>query len=152
MEDEEDVVLTFEEGGEVTQQEVREATIRIKTTQQLKQLTITVGFHHGHLNPLPASWRYPKGMNMIQMITLYQMGCPSDVIPPLKVLKSGQVNHFDKEGTALSRMSRIMCVVKEYATRRKCGSQRVLQITGREILLQSYGMLFGLTWGRIWIW
>jgi hypothetical protein len=61
MEDEVDVVLTFDEGGEVTQQEVREATIRIKTTHQLKQRTITVGFHHGHLNPLPASWQNPKG-------------------------------------------------------------------------------------------
>jgi hypothetical protein len=57
---------------------------------------------------------------MIQMTMLYQMGCSSDGdgVPPLKVLKSGQVNHFDKEGTALSRMRRIMCVVKEYATRR----------------------------------
>jgi hypothetical protein len=27
----------------------------------LEQRTITVGFHHGHLNPLPASWQNPKG-------------------------------------------------------------------------------------------
>ena len=37
-------------------------------------------------------------------------------IPLLKLLQG--INHFDKEGAALSRMRRVMAVVKEYAIRR----------------------------------
>ncbi len=103
IEEEEDVILTFEsEQGTAIQQQVRDAAIRAKTKEQLGKRTMTIGYHHGHLNPLPASWRYPEKMNMVQMITLYQMGSPSDGVPPLMVLAAPQVKHFDKEGAALS--------------------------------------------------
>jgi len=55
-------------------------------------------------------------MNTIPLITLYQMGCPSDGVPPLKLVNVGQVNHFDKEGGSLSRMRmrRVMVVLKHH--------------------------------------
>jgi len=53
-------------------------------------------------------------MNMIQLITVYQMGSLSDGVPPLKLVNAGQVNHFDKEGRSLSRMRRVMAFVKQH--------------------------------------
>ena len=34
-------------------------------------------------------------MNLIQMITLYQMGSPAESVPPLKLLRPADVRHFD---------------------------------------------------------
>jgi len=105
--------------GTAIQQQVRDAVIQAKTKEQLGKRTMTIGYHQGHLNPLPASWHYPENiMNMVQMITLYQMGSPSDGVPPLKVLAAPQVNHFDKEGATLSRMRRVMNVVKHFGEQR----------------------------------
>jgi hypothetical protein len=112
-EEEEDVCITFEES--VAVESVREAAIRCKTQDQLKKRKLTVGNHHGKLNPLPASWRYPSRMNVIQMITLFQMGCPVEGVCPLKLLRSDLVNHFDAEGRDLSQMKRLMKVVQHFA-------------------------------------
>jgi hypothetical protein len=114
IEEKEDVVLTFQ-GGSAVQEQVRDALVRAKTKEQLGKRCLKVGFHHGHFNPLPSSFRYPKKMNIIQMITLYQMGSPSDGVPPLKMLSCVHVRHFDIDGNGLSRMSCIMKVVKHFA-------------------------------------
>ena len=76
-----------------------------------------MGFHHGKLTVLLASWKYPK-MNLAQLIHLYQMGSPSEVITALHFYKSSDVNHFDKEGRNLSRMQRMMKVVEHFARTR----------------------------------
>ena len=49
------------------------------------------------------------------MITLWVMGSPSERVPPLKLLGSGAVRHFDRGGNNLSRMKRIMKAVKHFA-------------------------------------
>ena len=77
IEEEDDVILTFEsEQRSAIQQQVRDAAVRAKAKEQLGKPTMTVGYHHGHLNPLPSSWHYPEKMNMVQMITLDQMMSP----------------------------------------------------------------------------
>ena len=43
------------------------------------------------------------------------MGSPIEGVTPLKYLKSPQVVHFDKDGSSLARMRRVMNVVKHYA-------------------------------------
>lgn len=115
-EEEEDIVFTIDADEEI-RKKAHAAAIAKKTKQQLKERKKTgllVGFHHGHLNPLAPMWRYPKQMNLIQMITIYQMGSPADKVTPLKYLKAPQVVHFDKHGQNLSRMRRTMCVIKHY--------------------------------------
>ena len=74
VDEEEDAFIHFEENNTEIEQRVQVATNRAKTKEQLQQRTITMGFQHGHFNPLPSSWCYPKMMNMIQLITMYQMG------------------------------------------------------------------------------
>jgi hypothetical protein len=49
VEEEETIVLTFEEGPCALQK------ICIARKQKLKKATLTVGFHHDQLNTLPAS-------------------------------------------------------------------------------------------------
>jgi hypothetical protein len=56
-------------------------------------------------------------MNVVQLITIFQMGVPSEDVPPLKLLNSKNVNHFDSQGCNLSRMKRFMKLIKILAAR-----------------------------------
>jgi hypothetical protein len=57
-------------------------------------------------------------MNVIQMITICQLGIPSEGVPSLCMLTSKDVRRFDKDGGDLSKMKMVMAVVKIYAKRR----------------------------------
>jgi hypothetical protein len=114
IDEEEDVLIHFNEHATEIKQHVLDATICAKIKEQCQQRTNTVVFHHGQFNPLPSSWSYPKKMTMIQLITLYQMGSPSDGVFLLKLVNARQVKHFDKEGRISSRMRRVMAVVRYY--------------------------------------
>ena len=91
-----------------------------RTHEQLRKRTVKAGYHHGKFNPLSSSWWYPAKMNMIQLIILYLMGCPAESILPLRLLRAELVVHFDTEGCNLSRMWRLMRVVKHYPEVRNC--------------------------------
>lgn len=56
-------------------------------------------------------WCYPKAMNLIQMITIIQMGSPGDGVTALMYLKVPPVVHFDKQGQGLAQMHRVMKVI-----------------------------------------
>jgi hypothetical protein len=86
-----------------------------KTQDQLKKRKLTVGNHHSKLNLLPAPWSYPARMNVIQMITLFQMGCPAEGVCPLKLVRSDLVNHCDAGGRDLLQMKRLMKLVQHFA-------------------------------------
>jgi hypothetical protein len=43
-----------------------------------------------------------------------QMGNRTDGVPPLKLLNAQHVTHFDKNGVSLSRMKRIMKVIRYF--------------------------------------
>ncbi len=107
---EEEIVITFDER---TPTAMANHSRVMETRRQLKRRKLTVGFHHGKLNVLPADWTYPK-MNLVQLIHLYQMGSPSEGVTALCLCTSARVRHFDKGGTNLSRMLRVMKVFKHF--------------------------------------
>ena len=41
-----------------------------KTSKQMKICTLTMGYHHGKLNPLPPTWKYTNGCTVIQLMKL----------------------------------------------------------------------------------
>ena len=59
--------ITFEEG---TTEAMKERRIRKETQKQMKRRKLTVGYHHGKLNPLPPNWKYPK-VNLVQLIHMW---------------------------------------------------------------------------------
>ena len=51
--------------------------VRQKTTDQLKNRQLLMGYHHNHLSPLPSNWVYPKQMTLIQLINLWLLVSPN---------------------------------------------------------------------------
>ena len=78
--------------------------VRQKTSAQLKNRQLSMGYHHNHLSPLPSNWVYPKQMTLVQLINLWLLGNPKENIPPLKTLNPCLVYHFDDKGRLLSQM------------------------------------------------
>ena len=70
------------------------------------------GFHHGHINPLMETWRYPKHMSLKSLISLWLVGVPCDQVPPLRFLKPVHVKEFDEKGKQLFNMRRVMKIVE----------------------------------------
>ena len=70
------------------------------------------GFHHGHINPLMETWRYPKHMSLKSLMSLWLVGVPRDQVPPLKFLKAVHVKQFDVGVKHLFHMRRVMKIVE----------------------------------------
>ena len=68
--------------------------IQDRTTQKLKKQKLTVGFHHGKLNPLPSTWEFPKGITMINMMDMWPMVNRKENIPPLHYVNKPHVEHI----------------------------------------------------------
>ena len=118
--EEEDVTLTIEEddsdGDNGTRTSRKRAKlIRERTAGQLQQRKLKIGYHHGHWNPLPSSWVYPKGMTVIQLCYLWLLENNKESVPPLRTLKPMLmlVKHFDKHATQYSKMKRVMGEVEK---------------------------------------
>ena len=103
---------------------------------------LLVVFHHGVLNPHPSMLRYPRRMNLIQMITLYQMWSSMQSVPPLKYISTNQVSHIDKDGECISRMRIVMKVVRHFTELGMSWNQELLQTTGIVKQLLCCGMVF----------
>jgi hypothetical protein len=136
--EEEDVVVTVEENAAFQQK-----TIREKSKQQMEKRRYRVGYYDGRWNTLPKGWEYPEKMNLIQMITLFQMGNPAESIPPLKTLTPQDVKRFDAQGNNLSRMKRFMLAVKHFA---------ILRGVWKPINAQNYwnGATVTNLWDGVW--
>ena len=113
-EEEEDVVLELDEPARMSPHK-RARIINERTHQQLANRKMKVGFHHGQFSPLPASWRYPKGLTVIQLIHLWLIGSPKEHVPPLKKIGSELVRHIDKCGMTRSKMKTLMRQVEHFA-------------------------------------
>ena len=50
---------------------VKDGIIRKRTKQQLAKRTLTIGWHHDRLNPLPSTWSFPRGFTVIQLINMW---------------------------------------------------------------------------------
>ena len=84
--EEDDVVITLDEPERMAPNQ-RERIIRQRTQEQLASRKIKVGYHHGKLNPLPASWRYPPGLTLIQLCHLWPVGSPRENVPALRKMR-----------------------------------------------------------------
>lgn len=49
---------------------MKERRIRKETQKQMKLQKLTVGYHHGKLNPLLPNWKYPK-VNLVKLIHMW---------------------------------------------------------------------------------
>ena len=96
-----------EEDGEIVIPLVEESTanqlVQQRTTKQLKKCQYTIGWHHGRMNPLPSTWRYPSGLTLIQLINFWLIGTKDKNVPPLANVSPHWVCHFDKNGRAYSK-------------------------------------------------
>ena len=148
IEEEKEVSVTVEEDAAMHNQLLQQKLMPMEQMERRKSTHgILCDFHHGGINPLPVSWVYPKRMNLIQMITLWVMGSPSERAPPLKLLLLGSdaVRHFDSGGNNLSRMKRVMKAVKHLQSYGKCGSHQMQVIIIVMVQQsQSYGMVYGM--------
>lgn len=105
------------EDDHVLLEQARDAATKRKTTELLekrKKSNFYVGVYKGRLNPLVATWRYPK-MNLQQMITIWLMGVPAQHVPPLRLLIPMDVAQFDRQSRKLNIMKNCMLVIKEVA-------------------------------------
>ena len=92
----------------------RNRIVQERTSRQMSNRTVTMGHHHGQLNPLPSSWTYPKSITIIQLMNLWLIGIKDDKVPPLRMLAPKYVYHFDKNGRVLSKMNVIMRKIEEF--------------------------------------
>lgn len=111
--EEDDIVLTVEETANMQHHLVRQ-----RSQTQYAKRRFKAGYCKGRWTTVPNGWVYPEKMNLIQMITLFLMGNPAEHVPPLKTLSPRDVNHCDHGGADLSRMKRLMKVVKYFACQR----------------------------------
>lgn len=111
--EEDDIVLTVEETANMQHHLVRQ-----RSQTQYAKRRFKAGYCKGRWTTVPNGWVYPEKMNLIQMITLFLMGNPAEHVPPLKTLSPKDVNHCDRGGADLSRMKRLMKVVKYFACKR----------------------------------
>ena len=77
---EEDIIIPMV--GESTLDKLKQE----QANKQLKERKFTVGWYRGQMNPLPANWRYPKGMTLINLINLWLFGIHSQNVPTLFML------------------------------------------------------------------
>ena len=73
----------------------RDRIVRQKTSKQMKSRTLTMGYHHGKLNPFPSTWKYPNGCNVIQLMKLWLIGNRKENVPPLAISGADLVSHID---------------------------------------------------------
>ena len=118
---------------QVLHEQAQDAATKERSKQLLanrKQNGICVGVHNGIITPLLPSWRYPRKMNLQQMISLWLLGIRSENVPPLRFLSARHVRHFDKR---YHDMSSCMKIIKRIAIMK--GVWKPL-----EMLLVSIGM------------
>ena len=95
----------------------RARIIKQATKEQIASRKIKVGFHHGHFNPLPASWKIPKGLTVIQLMNLWLVGSENEHVPPFRKLTRGLLKHIDKGSRMRSQMKTVMGEVEYFARR-----------------------------------
>ena len=85
-----------------------------KSQATMKARGFTLGWHHNKLTPLPADWRYPEGMNLLQLLDLWLVGIPAQNIPPMGKVSTQLIFHFDANGRNYSKMKQVMMFVERH--------------------------------------
>ena len=91
----------------------RDRIVQQKTCKQMKSRTLTMGYHHGKLNPLPSNWQYPNGCTVIQLINLWLIGNRKDNVPPLAIAGADFVSHINNGSRIFSKVRQVMNKVEE---------------------------------------
>ena len=110
IEDEEDTEIVIPILSESTADQLAQE----RTKKKLMERKFTIGFHHGKLNPLPSTWRYPKGITLIHLINLWLIGQKDDNVPPMRKWSPQYVSHFDHNGRNYSKFKQVMKFVEEF--------------------------------------
>ena len=63
------------------------------------------------------SFRYPKKMNLKEMIDLWLVGNRAEHVPPFRFLSTKSVTHFDDNGRRLHDMKKTMEIIKKLAVK-----------------------------------
>ena len=79
----------------------------------MKSRTLTMGCHHGKLNPLISNWQYPNSCTVIQLTNLWLIGNRKENVPPLAIAGADLVSHIDNGSGIFSKMRQVMSKVKE---------------------------------------
>ena len=54
-----------------------------RAQEQVASHKLKVGYHHGQVSPIPAWWRHPKGLTVIQIINFWLVGATEEHVLPL---------------------------------------------------------------------
>ena len=93
---------------------VKDGIVRRRTQQQLEKRKLTIGYHHGRLNPLPSSWTFPKGFTVIQLTNMWLLGNQKKHVPPMGMMEPEYIKHIDPKGRRYSKMKQVMAKIEEF--------------------------------------
>ena len=79
----------------------------------MKSRTLTMGYHHGKLNPLPSTWQYSNGCTVIQLMNLWLIGNRKEDVPTLAIFGADLVSHIDNGSRVFSKIRQLMSKVEE---------------------------------------
>ena len=119
----------------------RDRIVRETTAEQMKRRPLSLGYHHGKLNPLPSSWQIPTGCTVIQLVNMWLLGHKEENIPPLGMMSPDLVKHFDKGGRMYSKMKQVMGKVEDFGRQEKVWRQKSTAWNGATITV---------LWSEIW--
>ena len=115
--------------------------VRKETEKIVKRRKITIGFHHGVLNPLPPTWDFPKAIPIIHLLNAWLIGDLQHNIPPFHVLQPIHVKHLKSGRQNLSKMKQVMTKIEELGKKENVWHSDVKHWTGQRVTV---------LWSSIW--
>ena len=97
----------------------RDIIVLQKNIKQMKIRTLTMGYNHVKLNPLPSTWQYLNGCTVIQLMNLLLIGNRKENVPPLAVSGANLVSHIDKGSRNFSKMRQVTSKAEEIGRENK---------------------------------
>ena len=73
----------------------RDSIVRQKNSKEMKIFTLTMGYHHGKLNPLHSTWQYPNVCTAIQLMNLCLICNRKQNVPTFAIAGAYLVSHID---------------------------------------------------------
>ena len=91
----------------------RDRIVRQKTSKHMKSRTLNMGYHHGKLNPLPSTWKYPNFCTVIQLMKLLLIGNRKENVTPLEIAGAYLVSYTNNGSRIFSKIRQVMSKVEE---------------------------------------
>ena len=93
------------------------------------------------MNPLPSTWKYPRGITLIHLINLWLIGDKEQNVPPLGKVSTQWVRHFDNNARNYSKMKQVMGFVETFGRRRGVWLQSNTRWDGKAVTI---------LWSAVW--